>query len=114
MVKGMGKFSLRVTLVITAGILLGCADGPVEYATDNPGGYLHSMSTDPVVIFQNKVALGADLEARGVEPPIGNASWHVYWMKIIDYWTQQGTVGTHREVAGYVVQQRRARGLPRL
>ena len=110
----MGKFFLRVTLVITAGILLGCEDAPVEYATDNAGGYLHSMSTDPVVIFRNKVDLEAGLEARGVEPPVGNASWHVYWMKIIDYWTQQGTVGTHQEVAAYVVQQRRARGLPRL
>lgn len=113
-VKRMVKFSLRISLVITAAILLGCEDAPVEYATDNPGGYLHSMSTDPVVIFRNKVDLEASLEARGVEPPVGNASWHVYWMKIIDYWTQQGTVGTHHQVAACVVQQRRTRGLPPL
>ena len=99
---------------MTAGILLSCADAPVEYATDNPGGYLHSMSTDPVVIFQNKVNLGAGLEARGIQPPVGNASWRVYWEKIIAYWTEAGTVGTHRQVVAYVVEQRRARGLPRL
>jgi hypothetical protein len=108
----MGKFSLRIILVITAGILLGCADdGSVEYASDNPGGYLHYISTDPVVIFHNKVDHEAGLEARGVEQPVGNASWHDYWSKMITYWTNAGTVGTHREVAAYIVEQRRARGL---
>ena len=107
----MGKFSLRISLVITASVLLGCADGPVEYTADNPGGYFHSISTDPAVIFRNKVEHEAGLEARGVEPPVGNASWHNYWMKMIAYWTEAGTVGTHRQIAGYIVDQRRARGL---
>jgi hypothetical protein len=107
----MGKFSLRIILVITASAFLGCADAPVEYATDNPGGYLHYISTDPAVIFRNKVDHEAGLEARGIEPPVGNANWHDYWMKIIAYWTEAGTVGTHQQVAAYVVQQRRTRGL---
>ena len=110
----MGKLSLRIIFVIIAGVLFGCADAPVEYATDNPGGYLHSISTDPTVIFRNKVDLEAGLEARGMDPPVGNASWHDYWMKVIAYWTNEGTVGTHQQIAAYVVQQRRARGLPRL
>jgi hypothetical protein len=42
---------------------------------------------------------------------VGNASWHDYWMKMITYWTDAGTVGTHREVAAYIVEQRSARGL---
>ena len=110
-VHGMGEFSLRIILVITAGVLLGCADGPVEYSADNPGGYLRYISTDPVVIFRNKVDHEAGLEARGVEQPVGNANWHDYWMKMITYWTDAGTVGTHREVAAYIVEQRSARGL---
>jgi hypothetical protein len=107
----MGKFSPRIILVITASVLVGCADRPVEYAADNPGGYLHYISSDPIVIFRNKVDHEAGLEARGVEKPVGSASWHDYWMKVIAYWTEAGTVGTHREVASYVVQERRARGL---
>jgi hypothetical protein len=107
----MGKFSPRIILVITAGVLLGCADGPVEYAADNPGGNLHYISSDPAEIFRNKVDHEAGLEARGVEPPVGNASWHDYWMKIIAYWTNEGTVGTHKEVAAYVINERRARNL---
>jgi len=108
----MGKFFSRIILIIAVGVLLGCADdGSVEYAADNPGGYLHYISTDPVVIFHNKVDHEAGLEARGVEKPVGSASWRDYWMKIIAYWTQAGTVGTHREVAAYVAGQRSARGL---
>ena len=105
----MGKF--RILLAIGAGALVGCAEGPVEYAADNPGGYFHSISTDPEVIFRNKVDHEAGLEARGVERPVGNASWHDYWTKMIAYWTDAGTVGTHRDVVAYIVQQRRARGL---
>ena len=106
----MGKF--RIILVITASILLGCADDePVEYAADNPGGTLRYISSDPVVIFRNKVDHEVRLEARGVEKPVGSASWRDYWMKVIAYWTDAGTVGTHKQVAAYVVEQRRARGL---
>lgn len=107
----MGKVFPNIILVITAGVLVGCADGPVEYSADNPGGYLHYISTDPVVIFHNKVDHEAGLEARGVEQPVGNASWHDYWMKMIAYWTDARTVGTHRQVAAYIVEQRSARGL---
>jgi len=110
----MREFSLKVILVVSAAVLLGCADGSVEYATDNPGGYLHQMSTDPADIFRNKVNLEADLEARGVEHPVGVSSWRDYWMKLIAYWTNQGTVGTNTQVTAYIVGQRRARGLPRL
>ena len=59
--------------VCVAAVLVGCSNGPVEYAADNSGGYLHQISTDPSEIFRNKVNHEADLEARGVEPPVGNA-----------------------------------------
>jgi hypothetical protein len=108
----MGDFSLKMIPVIAAGVLLlGCAEGPVEYTADNPGGILHQISTDPSEIFRNKVDHEAELEARGVEPPVGSASWRDYWTKLIAYWTGPEGVGTHREVAAYIAQQRRARGL---
>jgi hypothetical protein len=110
----MGKLSFKVILLLAAGVLLGCSNGPVEYTADNSGGYLHQISTDPAEIFRNKVNHEADLEARGVEPPVGNTSWHDYWMKLIAYWTGADTVGTHQQVMAYIVQQRRARGLPAL
>lgn len=107
----MGEFFPKVILIIMASVLVSCADGPVEYATENPGGYLHSISTDPADVFHRKVSHEADLEARGIQPPVGNASWRVYWTKMITYWSGPDGVGTHREVAAYVVEQRRARGL---
>ena len=108
----MDRFSVKVILVLTAGVLLSsCSNGPVEYAADNSGGYLHQISTDPAEIFQNKVDHEAELEARGVEPPVGNASWHEYWVKMIAYWTGPDGLGTHQQVTAYIVQQRRARGL---
>jgi hypothetical protein len=97
-----------------AAVLVGCSNGPVEYAADNSGGYLHQISTDPTEIFRNKVDHEAELEARGVEPPVGNTSWQDYWMKLIAYWTGVDAFGTHEQVLGYIVQQRRARGLPPL
>jgi hypothetical protein len=100
--------------VYVAAVLVGCSNGPVEYAADNSGGVLHRISTDPDEIFRNKVDHEAELEARGVEPPVGNASWHEYWIKMIAYWTGTGAYGTHAQVAAYIVQQRRARGLPPL
>lgn len=69
--------------------LVGCADGPVEYAAENSGGILHQISTDPSEIFRNKVDREAGLEARGVEPPVGNASWREYWTKMIAYCATQ-------------------------
>jgi hypothetical protein len=111
----MGEFSSKMILVLAAGVLLGsCSNGPVEYAADNSGGVLHQISTDPDEIFRNKVNHEAELEARGVEPPVGNASWRDYWTKMIAYWTGTGAYGTHAQVAAYIVQQRRARGLPAL
>jgi hypothetical protein len=110
----MDGFSVKIVLLIAAGVLLGCSNGPVEYAADNSGGVLHQISTDPDEIFRNKVNHEAELEARGVEPPVGNASWRDYWIKMIAYWTGTGANGTHAQVAAYIVQQRRARGLPPL
>jgi len=110
----MDGFSVKIVLLIAAGVLLGCSNGPVEYAADNSGGYLHQISTDPAEIFRNKVDHEAELEARGVEPPVGNTSWHEYWMKMIAYWTGPEGLGTHQQVMAYIVQQRRARGLPAL
>jgi hypothetical protein len=100
--------------VCVAAVLVGCSNGPVEYAADNSGGVLHQISTDPDEIFRNKVDHEAELEARGVEPPVGNASWRDYWIKMIAYWTGTGAYGTHQQVMAYIVQQRRARGLPAL
>ena len=83
----------------------------MEYTADNPGGILHQISTDPSEIFRNKVDHEAGLEARGVEPPVGNTNWHDYWMKMIAYFSGEGAIGSRRDVAAYIVQQRRARGL---
>jgi len=110
----MNGFSVKIVLLIEAAVLFGCSNGPVEYAADNSGGVLHQISTDPAEIFRNKVDHEAELEARGVEAPVGNASWHEYWMKMIAYWTQRDAFGTHEQVMAYIVQQRRARGLPAL
>jgi hypothetical protein len=104
-------FSL-IILAGAAAVLLGCTDSAsVEYASDNSGGVLHYISTDPTEIFRNKVDHEAALEARGVEPPVGNASWHEFWMKMIAYCAGPDGVGTQKEVRAYIVQQRRALGL---
>jgi len=110
----MNGLSVKIVLLIAAGVLLGCSNGPVEYAADSSGGYLHQISTDPAEIFRNKVNHEADLEARDVEPPVGNTSWHDYWMKMIAYWTGPEGLGTHQQVTAYILQQRCARGLPAL
>jgi hypothetical protein len=110
----MVRFFLKIVVIITAGVLLGCSSGPVEYAADNSGGVLHQISTDPAEIFRNKVDHEAELEARGVEPPVGSATWRNFWEKMIAYWAGPEGFGNHRDVAAYVVQQRRARGLPPL
>ena len=110
----MCEFSLNMISVLAATVLLSCSNGPVEYAADNSGGYLHQISTDPAEIFRNKVNHETELEARGVEPPVGNASWHEYWTKMIAYWSGPEGVGTNQQVTAYIVQQRRARGLPPL
>ena len=112
----MAKLSLQLVLMaVAAAFLAACADSPVEFNADNPGGILHQISTDPSEIFRNKVDHEATLEARGVEPPVGNASWRDYWNKLIAYYTsaEEGR-GTHQEIAAYVAQQRRSRGLPPL
>ena len=100
--------------ICLAAALVNCSNGPVEYNAANPGGILHQISTDPTEIFRNKVDHEAELEARGVEPPVGNTSWHDYWMKMIAYWTGPEGLGTHQQVTAYIVQQRRSRGLPAL
>jgi hypothetical protein len=110
----MGGFSLRVVLAVSAAALLSCEDGQVQYATDHGAGVFRSVSTEPADIFRNKVNLEADLEARGVQHPVGSTSWRDYWMKLIAYWTQENSVGTQKQVTAYIVEQRRARGLPRL
>jgi len=110
----MDGFLTKIVLIIAASALLGCAEGPVEYNADNSGGILHQISTDPGEIFRNKVDHEAELEARGVEPPVGNASWRDFWTKMIAYWSGPDGYGKHREVAAYIIQQRRARGLPPL
>jgi hypothetical protein len=110
----MARLSLKIMLVTAATVLVGCTNAPVEYATDNGVGYFHQISTDPAEIFRNKVDHEADVEARGVEPPVGNTSWHEYWAKLIAYFSGEGAVGTHRQVASYVSEQRRARNLPPL
>ena len=94
-----------------AALLAACTNAPIQYDTDHGVGYLYDNSTDPAIIFRNKVDHEAALEARGVEPPVGNASWREYWAKLIAYFSGEGAVGTHREVALYVAQQRQARGL---
>src|ERR1051326_1789546 len=84
-----------------ATILVGCAEAPVAYNSDNPGPILHYISTDPAEIFRNKVDHEAALEARGVEPPVGNASWHEYWTKLIAYYSgPESPLGTPLQFAG--------------
>lgn len=107
----MREFSLKMISVLAVGVLLGCSNSSVEYASDNSGGYLHQISTDPGEIFRNKVNHEAELEARGVEPPVGNTSWREYWTKLIAYFSGEDAIGSQRDVTAYVVQQRRARGL---
>jgi hypothetical protein len=107
----------RIILSVAASSLLfSCADGPVEYNADSTGGTFHSISTDPATIFRNRVDHEAQLEARGVEPPVGNASWRDYWAKLIAYYSATGAdgFGTHQQVVAYIAQQRGARGLPPL
>ena len=110
-IRRMRAFCLRIAFVITTAVLIGCADGPAEFTADNPGGYFHQISTEPSEIFRNKVDHEAALEARGVEPPVGSATWRDFWMKMIAYWSSPEGAFGHREVASYITQQRRARGL---
>ena len=110
----MRTFIRKLFPVCVAAFLLGCAEGPVAYNADNAGGYFHQISTDPSEIFRNKVDHEAELEARGVEPPVGSATWRDYWNKLIAYFSGEEGVGWHRDVAAYIVQERRARGLPPL
>ena len=107
----MPRFFLKIMLVTSVLAFVGCTNAPIEYDTDHGVGYLHDNSTDPADIFRNKVDHEAALEARGVEPPVGNASWREYWAKLIAYFSGEGAVGTHRQVASYVFEKRRALGL---
>jgi hypothetical protein len=111
----MREFRIILTMAAAA-VLFNCTNGPVEYNADSTGGTFHSISTDPAEIFRNKIDHEAALEARGVEPPVGNASWRDYWTKLIAYYTETGAdgVGTHQQVVAYIVEQRRSRGLPPL
>jgi hypothetical protein len=111
----MGDLYLKIILAGVAAGLVSCSsNAPVEYNADNPGGILHQISTDPSEIFRNKVDHEAELEARGVEPPVGNTSWPEYWAKLIAYYTGSEGFGVQSQVTTYIVQQRRARGLPPL
>jgi hypothetical protein len=106
----MGERFLKVILIATATALIGCAEEPgtVAYNSDNSGGILHQISTDPSEIFRNKVDHEAALEARGVEPPVGSATWRDFWAKMIAYWSSSDTgVGSQHDVAAYIGQQRR-------
>ena len=107
----MRDFPLKMISVLAAAVLVGCSNSSVECAADNSGGYLHQISTDPAEIFRNKVDHEAELEARGVEPPVGSSSWRDYWTKLIAYYSGEAAIGSQRDVAAYIVQQRRARGL---
>jgi hypothetical protein len=107
----MRRSILTIVSVLVSMILLSCSNAPVDYNADNPGPILHYISTDTAEIFHNRVEHEAALEARGVEPPVGNASWREFWKKMIAYWSGEGAVGTHRDVAGYIIEQRSARGL---
>ncbi|HEY6070591.1 MAG TPA: hypothetical protein VIU85_04380 [Chthoniobacterales bacterium] len=107
----MYRFCPKIIFVIAASALFGCAEGPAEFTADNSGGILHQISTDPSDVFRNKVDHEATLEARGVEPPVGSASWRDFWAKMIAYWSGPDGGFEHREVASYISQQRRARGL---
>ena len=95
-------------------VLVSCSNAPVEYAADNSGGYLHQISADPGEIFRSKVNHEADLEARGIEPPVGNTSWRDFWTKLIAYYTGKEGFASHDQVVAYIVEQRRARGLAAL
>lgn len=108
----MGELFLKGIVIIAAAVLVSCAEeGPVQYTADNPGPILHQISTDPGEIFRNQVDHEAALESRGVEPPVGSATWPDFWQKMIAYWSgPEGGFG-HREVAAYIINQRRARGL---
>jgi hypothetical protein len=106
----MGKIKFVLAIAMPA-LLFSCADAPVEYNADSTGGTFHSISTDPAEIFRNKVDHEAALEVRGVEPPVGNASWREYWTKLIAYYSAQNDFGTHRQIVAYIAQQRSARGL---
>ena len=110
----MGDLYRKIILAGMAAVLVSCSNGPVEYNADNPGGILHQISTDPSEIFRNKVDHEAELEARGVEPPVGNTSWREYRTKLIAYYTGEDAFETHQQVTAYIVGQRRARGLPPL
>ena len=107
----MRELCLIILAITSAAVLTGCSSAPVEYAAENSGGNLHWISTEPAEVFRHKVDREVELEARGVEPPVGNASWRDYWAKMIAYWTDANAVGSHQEVVAYIVQQRRARGL---
>lgn len=107
----MREFCLLISVIA---VLVGCTNAPVEYAAENSGGNLHWISTEPAEVFRHKVNREAELEAHGVEPPVGNASWREYWAKVIEYYTNANEIGSRREIAAYVVQQRRAHGLPPL
>jgi hypothetical protein len=108
-------FCLKIILGLATGVLLSCSNGPVEYSADNPGGVLHYISTNRAEIFRNRVDHEAELEARGVEPPVGNASWRDFWLKMIEYWSgPEAGFGTQQEVTSFIAQQRRVRGLPPL
>jgi len=103
-----------IILATASAALLSCTNAPVEYAAENSGGTLHWISTEPAEIFRHKVDREAQLEARRIEPPVGNASWREYWGKMIAYWSDAKVVGPHKEVVAYIVQERRAFGLPPL
>jgi hypothetical protein len=105
----------RIIMAMAAAVVMfGCADAPVEYNADSTGGTFHSISTDPATISRAKVDHEAGLEARGVEPPVGNASWRDYWTKLIAYYSGQSDFAMRRQVVAYIAQQRSARGLPPL
>jgi hypothetical protein len=110
-IRRMRMLARKLFSVCAAAVLASCTNAPVEYDVDQGVGYLHDNSTDPADIFRNKVDHEAALEARGIEPPVGNASWREYWAKLIAYFSGEGAVGTHREVASYVFEKRRALGL---
>lgn len=108
MIARMREICLLIWVIAA---LSGCTNAPVEYAAENSGGNLHWISTEPAEVFRHKVNREAELEARGVEPPVGNASWHEYWAKMIAYWSDANVVGPRKDVVAYIVQERRARGL---
>ena len=68
----------------------------------------------PYPRMTSRVDHEAELEVRGVEPPVGSSSWREYWAKLIAHFSGEDPIGSQRDVAAYVVHQRRARGLPPL